>query len=126
MLSDHAGLATVAVRDFGAAKRFYGETLGFEEAECDDESQVATYRSGGSSIIVYRSEFAGTNRATSVTWGVGKDFDAIVAALGKSGVPFEHYDLPGMTRTGDVHAAGDFKAAWFRDPDGNILHVNNM
>lgn len=125
MLSDHAGLATVAVRDFAAAKRFYGETLGLKELE-SGESEVATYRSGGSSIVVYRSDFAGTNRATSVTWGVGKDFDAIVAALQKRGVPFEQYDLPGMTRSGDVHRAGDFKAAWFRDPDGNILHVNNM
>jgi extradiol dioxygenase family protein len=126
MLSDHDGLATVAVRDFGAARRFYGETLGLTQVACDDESQVATYRSGGSSIVVYRSEFAGTNRATSLTWGVGRDFDAIVAALADRGVPFEHYDLPGMTRTGDVHAAGDFRAAWFLDPDGNILHVNNM
>jgi catechol 2,3-dioxygenase-like lactoylglutathione lyase family enzyme len=126
MLADHDGLATVAVRDFAAAQRFYGETLGLAVAECDDDSQVATYRSGGSSIVVYRSEFAGTNRATSLTWGVGEEFDAIVAALAARGVPFEHYDLPGMTRAGDVHAAGDFKAAWFRDPDGNILHVNNM
>ena len=70
MLSDHDGLATVAVRDFGAAKQFYGDTLGLAEADCDDESQVATYRSGASSIVVYRSEFAGTNRATSITWGV--------------------------------------------------------
>jgi catechol 2,3-dioxygenase-like lactoylglutathione lyase family enzyme len=126
MLSDHDGLATVAVRDFGEARRFYGGTLGLEQVACDDESQVATYRSGDSSIVVYRSEFAGTNRATSLTWGVGRDFDAIVTALADRGVPFERYDLPGMTRTGDVHAAGDFKAAWFRDPDGNILHVNNM
>ena len=125
-LSDHDGLATVAVRDFAAARRFYGKTLGLTEAECDDESQVATYRSGGSSIVVYRSELAGTNRATSVTWGVGDEFDAIVAALQSSGVQFERYDLPGMIRTGDVHTAGDFKAAWFRDPDGNILHVNTM
>jgi len=32
---------------------------------------------------------------------------------------------PGLKRDGDVHIAGDFKAAWFKDPDGNILHINN-
>ena len=126
MLSNHDGMATVAVRDFAAARRFYGETLGLAEVQSDDESGVATYRSGRSSIVVYRSEFAGTNQATSVTWGVGGDFDGVVKALQQSGVTFEHYDLPGMARSGDVHAAGDFKAAWFRDPDGNILHVNSM
>ena len=126
MLSDREAMATVAVKDFKAAKRFYGQTLGLEERESDDESGVATYRSGTSSIVVYRSEFAGTNRATSVTWGVGDELDAIVSTLRDRGVRFEHYDLPGMTRKGDVHVAGGFKAAWFSDPEGNILHVNNM
>jgi hypothetical protein len=52
---------------------------------------------------------------------VGNDIERIVQALAERGVSFEHYDLPGMTRTGHLHAAGDFKAAWFKDPDGNIL-----
>jgi hypothetical protein len=29
--------------------------------------------------------------------------------------------MPGLTREGDIHVASDFKAAWFKDPDGNIL-----
>jgi hypothetical protein len=29
--------------------------------------------------------------------------------------------MPGMTRKGDVHVAERMKAAWFKDPDGNIL-----
>lgn len=36
---------------------------------------------------------------------------------------FEHYDMPGMKREGDVHFAGDMRAAWFKDPDGNILSI---
>jgi hypothetical protein len=38
---------------------------------------------------------------------------------------FEHYDMPGGRREGDVHIFGTFKAAWFKDPDGNTLHINN-
>ena len=38
---------------------------------------------------------------------------------------FEHYDLPGMTRQGDLHVAGDMKVAWFKDPDGNIHSLIN-
>ena len=41
-------------------------------------------------------------------------------ALKAKGVTFEHYDMPGMTREGDVHVGGKMKAAWFKDPDGNI------
>jgi hypothetical protein len=70
-------------------------------------------------IRVYKSEFAGTNKATSATWGVVKN-------LKREGVAFEHCDLPGVARQGDVHISGDFKAAWFKDPDGNILHINNQ
>ena len=39
------------------------------------------------------------------------------------GVSFEHYDLPGTAREGDVHLLGSLKAAWFKDPDGNILNL---
>ena len=39
------------------------------------------------------------------------------------GVKFEQYDIPGMTRTGDIHVCGAMKAAWFKDPDGNILNL---
>jgi hypothetical protein len=26
----------------------------------------------------------------------------------------------------DIHVAGAMKMVWFKDPDGNILHLNNM
>ena len=124
MLRDRDAMATVAVSDLERARRFYADQVGLTPADGMPEAGVALFRSGRSTIVVYQSEYAGTNRATSVTWGVGDDFDAIVAALQKANVPFEHYDI-GMERDGDVHRAGDFKAAWFRDPDGNILHINN-
>lgn len=126
MLGNRDAMATVAVRDLAAAKAFYGGKLGLTENQAETDTTVASYRSGNSSIIVYESEFAATNRATSVTWGVGDEFDDIVAALQRAAVPFEHYDFPGMRLEGDVHVADGFRAAWFTDPDGNILHINNM
>jgi hypothetical protein len=73
-------------------------------------------------LFVYESRYAGTNQATSATWVVD-DAEEVVRALKAKGVSFEHYDLPGLTRQGDLHVAGSFKGAWFKDPDGNILHV---
>jgi hypothetical protein len=69
-------------------------------------------------------QFAGTNKATTVTWSVGSEFDDIMQSLQAKGVSFEHYDgLPEVTRQGDVHKVGDLKLAWFKDPDGNIHHL---
>ena len=58
-----------------------------------------------------------------MTWDVGNDVEAVVRALKAKGVSFEHYDMPGMMRKDDVHAAGEMKVAWFKDPDGNILSL---
>jgi hypothetical protein len=56
---------------------------------------------------------------------VGDGFDNVVRALKAKDVRFEHYELPGLTRKGDVNVAGDMKVAWFKDPDGNILSIVN-
>ena len=124
MLANRDALPTIAVTDLAAARKFYEGKLGLKHVATQD-SEVSTYKSGSSTIVVYRSEFAGTNKATSATWGVGSEFDQIVANLKKQGVPFEHYDMPGGKQEGDTHVFGTFKAAWFKDPDGNILHINN-
>ncbi|MCY1378065.1 hypothetical protein D9M69_656700 [compost metagenome] len=72
---------------------------------------------------MYRSSFAGTNQATAVSWQVGADIGRLVAALQAKGVRFEHYDMPGTKREGDLHLADGMKMAWFKDLDGNILHL---
>ena len=125
MLADKDVMATIAVKDLNTARKFYQQTLGFKSVGDEGPGSVLMLKSGRSTVLIYVSQYAGTNKATSATWGVGKDMDAIVRTLQQAKVPFEHYDLPGITREGDVHVMGDFKAAWFRDPDGNILHINN-
>ena len=124
MLAAKEAMATIAVKDLAKAKKFYGDTLGLKQSG-EEMEEVATYQSGKSTIVVYESQFAGTNKATSATWGVGDELDSIVSTLKKKGVPFEHYNMPGATLDGDIHKFGDFRAAWFKDPDGNILHINS-
>lgn len=124
MLSAKDAMPTIAVKDIAAAKKFYGGTLGFKPLGSEGDEAVI-YQSGNSCIVVYQSQYAGTNKATSATWGVGEELEAIVQTLKNTGVPFEHYDLPDLRREGDIHFVRDFKGAWFRDPDGNILHINS-
>jgi catechol 2,3-dioxygenase-like lactoylglutathione lyase family enzyme len=122
VLSDSDAVANLAVSDLKRARHFYEATLGFEQVD-NEGDELVVYRSGKTAFNVYRSEFAGTNQATAMTWAVGDRIAAVVEALKAKGITFEHYDLPGMRREGDLHAAGDMKVAWFKDPDGNILNL---
>ena len=125
MLRSKDAAATLAVSDLQRARDFYENTLGLDPLLEVPESIL--YTSGNSVVLVYSSEYAGTNQATAATWAVGDDFEAIVQGLKTKGVTFEHYDdLPGTTREGDVHTIGDLKGVWFKDPDGNILSLVNM
>lgn len=125
MLKDHDSSAIVAVSDLDRARSFYGDLLGLPLAEDGDLEGLLVYRTGATRLVVYPSSEAGSNRANSVAWGVGDDLDAIVASLDAKGAAFEHY--PDIGRLdGHVHHAGGERLVWFRDPDGNILHVNSM
>ena len=120
MLNDKDAIATVAVKNLETAKKFYEGTLGFTKVMENEE--VLAFKTGKSTLFVYRSQYAGTNKATGVTF-VAAEVDDLVRKLKEQGVAFEHYDLPNMPRQGDVHVAGTMRAAWFKDPDGNILSL---
>ena len=117
--------AYIPVSDVLRARKFYEETLGLKP-EQDMSPEAVLYVSGSSRVLVYRSEYAGTNQATAATWVAGEGFDDEIAALREKGVTFERYDLPGTTLDGDVHVMGDMRAVWFKDPDGNILNLSNQ
>ena len=119
MLTSRDAIATIAVKKIEPARKFYEGTLGLKPMPTE-ETGVQTYKSGNSSVLVYESQYAGTNKATAATWAV-ENLEGVVRDLKAKGVRFEHYDFPGATRQGDVHDTGKAKAAWFKDPDGNIL-----
>lgn len=122
MIGNITAQPTIGVSDLNRAKAFYGDVLGLELAE--ENPYVLLYKSGDGQVEVYKTEFAGTNKATAVTWQVD-DIEAEVTELLDKGVAFEHYDdMEGITRQGEVHIMGEDKAAWFKDPDGNILCVH--
>lgn len=125
MLKDHDSSAILAVANLDRAHTFYGDILGLECAGQGEEEGVRIYRTGATRLIVYASEFAGTNKANAVVWGVGGDLDAIVAALEAKGAIFEHYPDIGRLE-GNIHHAGGEKLVWLKDPDGNILHINSL
>lgn len=121
MIGKADATAMVAVSDIDRARKFYEDKLGLKTKDTM-EGELLTMESGDTLINVYRSEFAGTNKATALTFGVD-DVDSEVRDLKDKGIFFEHYDLPGLERQGDVYVGDGMKMAWFKDPDGNILSI---
>jgi catechol 2,3-dioxygenase-like lactoylglutathione lyase family enzyme len=120
MLGNADATPMLAVTDLDRARRFYEENLGLKEV--DDFGEGFMLKCGATRVSVYRSEFAGTNKATALTFDVD-DIEGEVKALKEKGVAFEHYELEGLTPKGDIYEGEGMKTAWFKDPDGNILSL---
>jgi len=119
MLRNTNAVATLAVKNLGEAARFYEETLGLSRAGAEDD-EVIVFESGDTMINVYRSSYAGTNKATALTWTVD-DVEDVVRTLKAKGVRFEHYDLPDTKR--DVAEAGAGRQILLQDPSGNVIEL---
>lgn len=122
MFNNKDAITMIAVKDMQVAAKFYETVLGLQKESTRDK-EVITYRSGNTRINVYQSQYAGTNKATTLIWDVGDDIDAIARTLKDKGIAFEHYDLPGLTLENDIYVGDGMKVAWFKDPDGNILSI---
>jgi catechol 2,3-dioxygenase-like lactoylglutathione lyase family enzyme len=120
MLGKADATPMIPVKDIARAREFYEQKLGLKTK--DEWGEGVTMESGDTLINVYRSEFAGTNKATALTFDVD-DAEREVSELKEKGIFFEHYDLPGLERMGDLYVAEGMKTAWFKDPDGNILSL---
>ena len=121
MLGKADATPMLAVKDLDRARQFYQDKLGLKQV--DDFGEGFLLKSGDTKLNVYRSEFAGTNKATAVTFEVD-DIQSEVTNLKEKGIFFEKYDVEGLQPKGDIfEGEGGFKTAWFKDPDGNILSL---
>lgn len=121
MIESALAIGTIAVSDIDQAKKFYGEILGFKAIPYP-AAGVMYQAAEGTGFYVYQSQVAGTNQATYLTFEV-KDLDATVKDLRDRGIVFEDYDFPGLKTVDGIAEMEDERAAWFKDPDGNILSV---
>jgi len=121
--------AVAAVSDMDRARQFYEGSLGLKQAadDTDGSGEQRLYACGEhTALLVYLSpEHAGHNSATLGAWKAD-DLESEMATLKGSGVSFEQYDQPGFhsDEQGVVDMDG-FRAAWFKDPDGNTFAVGD-
>jgi catechol 2,3-dioxygenase-like lactoylglutathione lyase family enzyme len=115
--------ANVPVSNLDEAISFYEGKLGlrlFERGEGKPYARLAG--AGETKLGIYESKSAGQSRHTLASFVVD-DVRAAVDGLKSNGVAFEEYDMPGMKTEDGVATMGDTRAAWLKDPDGNILEI---
>jgi catechol 2,3-dioxygenase-like lactoylglutathione lyase family enzyme len=124
-LSDSRVAPAIAVSDMDTARRFYEGKLGLSGGRDQDDGGHTYPCGGGTEIHVYPSPGnAGTSGATLAAWMVD-DVEGTVDELTANGVTFEQYGEPFNTDDKGIARLGSSAIAWFRDPDGNILAVEN-
>ncbi len=123
MLGDVRFGANIPVRSVAAARRFYEDILGVTPIRIQEREII--YRAGDTLFGTYETEAAGKAGHTLGTFSGVDDIEAIVAELRSMGVVFEEYDMPGITTVHGIANFGPEKVAWFRDPDGNLLSIDD-
>lgn len=109
--------------DLDEAIAFYEGKLGLPLLERGEEHRYARFSGAGQTKLgIYESATAGQARHTLASFVVD-DVRSVVDALKRNGVVFEEYDMPGMKTEDGVATIGDTRAAWLKDPDGNILEI---
>lgn len=123
MLKDHASSAIVPSTDLVRAKAFYSEILGLPLIA--DHGNGFVFATGATKLNIYLSDYAGTNRANAVVWAVDDEIAVVAAALRAKGVVLDEYPEGFDKVVEGVHIRGALSVIWFKDPDGNILHVTS-
>lgn len=119
MLSDFRTHATLPVVDMERAKEFYVGKLGFK-VETENPAAVFLAAAGDSRFTLFKTP--NENRAGHTQMGVSvQNIEQVVADLKSRGVQFEEYDYPTLKTTDSVAETGAGRAAWFKDPEGNMI-----
>jgi len=107
------------VKDMDRARRFYESSLGLTPLGGKPDGKFI-YRCGGTEIALFPKPEGTKAQHTALSFRVQNIANAI-ASLKSRGVVFADYDFPGLKTEGHVCVLGSEKAAWFEDPEGNIL-----
>jgi catechol 2,3-dioxygenase-like lactoylglutathione lyase family enzyme len=111
------------VTDPDRARQFYSESLGLDYTGTNDEGSPMYSMGGGSTLVLLPRPGGTRSDSTAMSFEVDDVVDE-VRHLEARGVTFADYDLPGLTTVDHVCELGSEKAAWFQDPDGNVLCIH--
>ena len=119
MLSNSQCFATLPTPDPGVLRRFYEDVLGLT-AQRENALSVTYAAAGGTAFSLTQATGKPCGAHTQIVFVV-QDLSAEMADLRARGVAFEEYDVPGFTTVDGVARLAVGQAAWFKDPEGNVL-----
>jgi len=117
--------AVLPASDLDRARTWWHDVLGRDPVYEEMEGMGLFYDVGGTIVMVYRTDFAGTAQNTAFNL-MTDDLDRDMTALRTHGVVFHDYDLPGLTTVDGVAVLGDERSAWFSDSEGNIFAIGQL
>jgi catechol 2,3-dioxygenase-like lactoylglutathione lyase family enzyme len=124
-LASSAVSTLLPVTDTGRAKEFYSDRLGLPFQGTNGEGSLMYELSGGTTLMLLPREAGTQNPSTALTWEVA-DLRSEISELEGRGVVFEDYDVPGLKTVDHVAEMDGERAAWFLDPDRNVLCIHEM
>ena len=119
-LTHRAVTMMLPVTDVDRASTFYTESLGLDYTGTNDEGSAMYALDGGATLLLLPRPDSRPSESTAMSFEVD-DVASEISTLEERGVVFEDYDLPGLKTVDHVCVLGSEKAAWFKDPDGNVL-----
>ena len=126
MLSNALIVPVLPVTDLDRAKKFYTEKVGLKVSAVEEPGGIAFDCGMGTRLFVYQRPPVKVEH-TQASFEV-EDLEAEVKDLKSRGVVFEEYDqpMPGIKTVNSIATMGEAKAAWFKDPDGNIIAIGQL
>jgi predicted enzyme related to lactoylglutathione lyase len=127
MLSQSRVMTMIPVVNLEQARHFYGTVLGLREDAMLNTPQALGFHAGGGTMLALYQRGTPTKADHTIASWMVDDIEAVVQSLTANGVRFEQYDFPGLkTNAMGIADLGSERAAWFTDPEGNILAVSQV
>jgi len=125
MLTNSPVSAILPTTDLGRARDFYQNKLGLTATAVPFDDPLM-FEAGNKTVLVVYHRPEGTKAEHTVAGFMVTNIEDQIAELKTKGVVFEDYDMPGFNHINHVMDYGNVKSAWFKDPDGNILAINQL
>jgi predicted enzyme related to lactoylglutathione lyase len=122
MLTNAIAVASLPAEDLKRAIKFYTEQLGLKKLSEPFPGSVIFEAGGGTQVFMY--ERARTKAEHTVLNFMVDSVETTVKELSAKGVKFEQYDFPGLkTNELGIATIEGQTAAWLKDPEGNIIAI---
>jgi catechol 2,3-dioxygenase-like lactoylglutathione lyase family enzyme len=122
-LNDSSVAVMLPISDPDRAQKFYTDQLGLPYKGTNPMGELMYGLAGGAELVLLPRPDEKPLSSTAMSFDVS-DLEAEIAELEGRGVKFEDYDLPGLKTENHIAGEGGERAAWFLDPDGNVLCVH--